>query len=129
MNSKTNRLAKKRDFDLLFKYGRWVNGQALDLRYLELAKNKDYVPQKENVDKFVSQLRLAYSVGLKLSKKSVDRNRIKRRLREVVRLLEKEKAFKGGFYLLLVPKKNFVDKSLAEISQETKLLLQKINII
>lgn len=129
MALKDTRLAKKRDFDLLLKYGRWANGQFLDAKYLELVKIRNFVPKKEDGDKFVLQLRIAYAVGLKISKKAVERNRLKRQLREAIRLLEKGFGLKTGFYILFTPKKTLLGKNFAEISDETKVLLKKIKII
>lgn len=114
---------------MLLKHGRWANGPFLDVKYLELAKNRNLVPKNENVDKFVKQLRLAYAVGLKISKKAVERNRLKRQLREAVRILGKEFGLQAGFYIMFTPKKTLLGKSFAEISQETKVLLQKIKVI
>ena len=47
MLQENNSLKKVRDFNLLMKYGRWANGRLLDLKYLELAKIRNYFPKKE----------------------------------------------------------------------------------
>lgn len=124
-----NRLKKVRDFNLLMKYGRWANGRLLDLKYLELAKNKDYFPPKEDPDKFVGQLKIAFTVGLKIDKRAVVRNRIRRQMREVVRLLLKDKRLKPGYYLLFVAKKEILGKEYTEISKEMNFLQQKAGIL
>jgi ribonuclease P protein component len=125
MFQQENRLRKLRDFNLILKHGNWVNGQFLDIKYLELAKNQNFFPHKENPDSFKKQLRLAIAVGLKISKIAVKRNRVKRQIRESLRLLIKENAIKSGYYILVVAKKNVLDKEYADISQEIKLLLNK----
>jgi ribonuclease P protein component len=128
MLNKDNRLTKVRDFNLILKHGRWANGSFLDLKYVELAKNTNYFPKKEDVDKFKKQLRLAITVGLKVSKSAVKRNKVKRQIREALRLLIKDSQLKSGVYLLFVARKNILEKNYAEISEEIKLLLKRSNI-
>ncbi len=99
-----NRLAKVRDFNLLIKHGRWINGQFMDLKYFALPKIINHVPKREDPDKFVKQLKVAFSVGLKISKNAVKRNRVKRQMRETTRLLLKADAIGAGYYLLFAPK-------------------------
>lgn len=129
MLQKENRLAKVRDFNLVMEHGSWVNGRFLDMKVLELAKNQDYFPKKEDVDKFKTQLRIAISVGLKVSKSAVKRNRVKRQVGEVLRLLIKDGLIKGGHYVLVIAKKDILDKDYAEISQEMKLLLSRTKLL
>ncbi len=124
-----NRLAKVRDFNLIMKLGRWVNGTFLDIKVVELAKNKNYFPAKEDPIAFEKQLKIAFTVGLKVSKKAVERNRLKRQVREVVRLLLKEGKLKSGFYLLFVARPAIKDKDFAEVSKETNLLLERARLV
>ncbi len=125
MLQKENRLAKVRDFNLIIKHGRWINGQFLDVKTLNLGNNQKYFPPREDPDKFKNQLRLAFTVGLKISKSAVKRNRAKRQLREAVRLLIKDGQLKAGYYLLFVARPSILEKSFAEISQEVELLLKR----
>jgi len=120
-----NRLKKVRDFNLIIKNGRWERGRFIDLKYLELAKIKELFPKKEDTNEFANQLKIAFSVGVKLAKSSVKRNRIRRQMREVVRLLVKEGAIRGGCFLLFLAKKGSLEKNYAEISQEIDLILRK----
>lgn len=129
MFQQENRLKKVRDFNLVLEHGRWVNGQFLDMKVLELAKNQKFFPKKENMESFRKQLRLAISVGIKIHKNAVVRNRVRRQIREVLRLLLKDGKIKNGYYLLVVAKKNILDKVFAEISQETKVLLDKAKVL
>jgi ribonuclease P protein component len=123
MITNDNRLSKLRDFSLVLKHGTWKNGVFLSLKRLELAKNRLYFPPKVDVDKFEKQLRIAINVGLKVSKKAVVRNRIKRQIREVIRLLLKENKIKIGQYLFFDAKAAIKEKKYAEISAEIELLL------
>lgn len=125
MFQQENRLRKLRDFNLIMKHGQWVNGQFLDIKYLELAKNQNFFPKKEDPESFKKQLKLAISISLKISKSAVKRNRVKRQIRETLRLLIKEAAIKNGYYILVIAKKGVLEKDYSEISQEIKLLLQR----
>lgn len=129
MLQQDNRLRKLRDFNLVMKHGQWVNGRFLDIKVLELAKNQAYFPKKEDVDKFQKQLKLAIAAGLKVHKSAVKRNRVRRQIREALRLLIKDGRIKNGYYILVVAKKDTLDKDYAEISQEIKVLLSRAKVI
>ncbi len=129
MFQQENRLKKVRDFNLVIKHGRWLNGQILDIKVLDLAKNKDFFPKKENSENFEKQLKLAISVGIKIHKNAVVRNRVRRQIREVIRLLIKDGQIKNGQYILVVAKKAILDKIYAEISKEIKVLLSKAKVL
>ena len=120
-----NRLKKVRDFNLLMKYGRWVNGRFLDLKVLELGKATSVFPKKVNSAEFADQLLVAFTVGLKIDKRAVVRNRLRRQMRETVRLLVKDNAIKKGFYILLVAKKDIIGKDYDEIKDEVKTVLKR----
>ncbi|MFH1292299.1 MAG: ribonuclease P protein component [bacterium] len=123
-----NRLKKVRDFNLVIKHGRWVNADFLDLKYVELVKNKEFFPKKSDPTEFVQQLKVAFVVGVKISKSAVRRNRLKRQMREVVRLLIKDSALKQGCYLMILAKKSALDREYTEIEQEIQCLLRKARI-
>ena len=125
MLQQDNRLRKLRDFNLVMKHGQWVNGRFLDIKVLELAKNQNFFPKKEDPESFKKQLKLAIAAGLKVHKSAVKRNRVRRQIREAIRLLIKENLLKSGFYVLIVAKKDVLEKDYAEISAELKLLLSR----
>ena len=126
MYNKENHLTKVRDFNLVLKQGCWVNNLFLSLKVLDLAKNESYFPSTGDVDKFKKQLKLAIVVGLKVSKSAVERNRLKRQMREVVRLMIQDKHLPEGYYLMLVGQKEMLGKNYAEISGEVKVLIERI---
>ena len=123
---KENRLTKIRDFNLLFKHGVYISGQFLDLKLLNLAKIPDYFPKKEDPAVFKNQLLIGISVGVKISKKAVLRNKIKRQVREILRLSLKKKEIMPGYYLLFIAKKEAVGKEYNEFEKEVRCLLSKI---
>ncbi len=124
-----NRLKKIRDFNLLLKQGQWVKGGFIDLNYLFLAKKSDFFPKKVDPEEFERQLKVAFAVGLKISKSAVKRNRLRRQIREVVRLLVKNKRIPKGYYLLFVARAGSLSKNYAEISHEIEFLLKKARIL
>lgn len=63
-----NRLVKRKDFEAVYKYGRFFSFGVISLKV------------KENN---LSDLRIGFSIGIKFSKKAVERNRMKRQLREI----------------------------------------------
>ncbi|KKR34829.1 MAG: Ribonuclease P protein component [Candidatus Magasanikbacteria bacterium GW2011_GWA2_40_10] len=129
MLQQENRLRKLRDFTLVMKHGQWVNGRFLDIKVLELAKNQNFFPKKEDPESFQKQLKLAIAAGLKVHKSAVKRNRVRRQIREVLRLLLKDGQIKTGYYILVVAKKDILDKDYAEISDELKVLLSRVKVI
>jgi ribonuclease P protein component len=125
-----NRLKKVRDFNVLIKQGRWANGQLLDLKFLELDRlKKESLPKAVVEGVFKKQLKVAFTVGVKLDKRAVVRNKIKRRLREVVRLLIKEGKIKKGYYGLFVAKKTIKEKDYVEIEREVVILFEKARML
>lgn len=71
MLSKVNRLTKKKDFDAVWQKGRSSFDKIIGIKVLANGL-------REN--------RFGLMIGLKVSKKAVERNKIKRRIREIVRL-------------------------------------------
>lgn len=103
-----NRLKKEKDFENVFKNGKGFKEGCL---YLKVAKND------------LAESRVGFIVGKNFSKKAVERNKIKRRLREIV----KSTKIKDGFDVAVVvtPKtENNYDK-LKEIINK---LFKKANI-
>lgn len=129
MLQKENRLAKVRDFNLIIKHGSWINGHLLDIKALDLAKMSDYFPTKEDPEMFIRQLKVAVVAGLKVDKSAVKRNRIKRQMREAVRLLIKDRKIKEGYYLMVVAKKIALEHDYAEISKEIDLLMRRAKLL
>ncbi len=121
-----NRLTKVRDFNLLLARGSWFNSVNFSLRALDLEKNKNFFPSKEDKDIFAKQLRIGFTVGLKLSKSAVIRNRLKRQMREVVRLLVKDDKIKTGYYFFFVAKAGATGLSYTQTEAQLLELFKKV---
>lgn len=117
------RLTKMKDFEILMKEGRFVAGRFLNAKIWKIEPEK-YPRRKYTVD----DLRIGFAVGLGVSKKAVVRNRVKRQLREVVRLLLKDDKIKHGFHVLIMAKSVVVGKEYGEIEREAGELLKRSGI-
>lgn len=113
-----------KDFEILFKEGWFVNGELFTAKVWKINPDK-YPRRKYSPD----DLKIGVVVGLKVSKSAVKRNRLKRQMREVVRLALKNEKLKKGFMVALIAKptalgKNYTDieKGVVEVLQKAKLL-------
>ena len=71
--------------------------------------------------------RFGFIVGLKISKKAVERNRIKRRLEEIVRL--KLKQIRPGFDIVVLVNQEITKKNYQAIEKTLISLFRKANLI
>jgi ribonuclease P protein component len=106
MLKKENRLTQKKDFDRVFKKGRGIKSNSLFLKILE--NNKECT-------------RIGIIVSKKVSKKAVERNKIKRRIREIIRKID----FCKGFDIILITYPNIKEKDFKGISEEINYLFKK----
>lgn len=109
MLPKNNRLKKKKDFDKVFKKGKTIAGKLIFLKYL---KNK----LKIN--------RFGFVVSLKLSKKAVIRNKLRRQLREVTR--KKLPNIRPGLDIIIIAKPEIINKDYQDIKDELEDLFKSI---
>ena len=112
MLTRRKRLRKKKEFEEVFKKGKGFKG---DFLVLKILKGK------------LREARFGFVVSQKVSKKAVIRNKVKRRLRAIIK--EKEKGFKKGFEIVIIAlpgaeKKNFweVKKTLEKLFKSAKVL-------
>ena len=112
MLPKKNRLKNKKDFERVFKQGK---GFKEDFLFLKITKNN----LKEN--------RFGFIVSLKVSKKAVLRNKVKRRLREIIK--ERLPEIKPGVDIVLIAQKGMEEKDFSEIRETTNRLFGKAKIL
>jgi len=111
MFSSKNRLRKKNDIDNVFKKGKTAAGNFVFLRFANNNLNEN---------------RFAFVVSLKVSKKSVLRNRIKRQLREIIKKINLE--LKPGFDFLIIARPIIINKNFQEITKDINEIFNlKIN--
>lgn len=65
-----NRLVKRKDFEKVYKFGKYSFAGNIGLKFLENNSN---------------EVRIGIAVGIKFSKRAVVRNTIKRKIREILR--------------------------------------------
>ncbi len=108
MLPKENRLKKKKEFEMVFKNGRSIKGQDFFLKYLGNGTNKT---------------KIGFVVSKKVSKKAVERNKTKRRLREAFRIIDEE--MKDGISIVVVAYPSLKARKFSEIRQEIEGALKK----
>lgn len=108
-----NRLTKKKDIEAVFKYGNFFSFGDISLK---VSENK------------LKETKIGIVVGLKFSKKAVERNRVKRQIREIIRA--KLNRIRSGFDIILIPKKsekgrldkNDFEKLIEEVFKKSNLI-------
>jgi ribonuclease P protein component len=118
------RLKKDRDFDILFKEGRFVAGTFVNAKVWRVDTEK-YPKRGYKPD----DLKIGFAVGTKVSKSAVKRNRVKRQMREVVRLLLKDGRVKSGYHIVFIAKPESVGASYEDISRSIHDVLQKARLV
>jgi ribonuclease P protein component len=109
MLEKTHRLTQKRDFDKLANKGRSVFGPFATMRVRSVTENKP---------------KIAFITSTKVMKLAVDRNRIKRRLRAILR--ELLPTVPPAVHLLFVVKPEALKADYPTLKAEIERLLTKI---
>ncbi len=105
-----NSLRRKKDFDQVFKSGQSFYNHLFIIKYLENNLNIN---------------RLGIIIGLKVSKKAVIRNKIKRQIREIFRKYSKENHLNTEDVVIIVSK-NIIDKSQQEIEKEFLKIMTRV---
>jgi len=109
MLPENNRLKKRNDFNEILKKGKAITGKFVFLKYLK---------NNLNVNRF------GFVVSLRISKRAVIRNRIRRQLREATR--RNLSNIKHGFDVLIIAKPEIINKKYQEIRNELEYLFQFI---
>lgn len=111
MLKKENRLSSNFEFNTTRKYGRYYSGRYFHIYFL--------IPTNYN-----GPTKVGVVVSNKFSKKAVERNRVKRVYREVIRK-NFEKIDKGSLWIVIHPKFNSLEKNYEEISTDFNKVIQK----
>ncbi len=111
MFSKIYRLTEKEDFSSVFKKGKKLEGFFIWLKFL---KNS------------LGIFRFGFVVGMKISKKAVERNKIKRRLRAASYFFLRSAGLLVGYDIVIVAKPEIKKEKFAEILHDLENLVKKI---
>ena len=115
MLSKLNRIKKKKDFEIIFKKGKSFKNKLFILRFL-----------KNNFN----QSRFGFVVSQKVSKKAVIRNKIRRRLSEIIKdNLKNIQKPENNLDLVFISLPETAGKEFLAIKESVEELLIKAKII
>lgn len=109
-----NRLKTDRDFKTVLKQGRSFYSSNIKLKLLKNGLNYN---------------RFGFIIGTRISKKATIRNRIKRQVREVIRLKTKQGLLKPGFDVVLSLAGGLIGKEYQEIEKELDGLILKTALV
>ncbi|MEA3272668.1 MAG: ribonuclease P protein component [Patescibacteria group bacterium] len=112
MLSKLHRLSKSKEIEKVYKNGKSFFSKTLGIKVL-----------KNNLE----HSRFAVVVGLKVSKKATKRNRVKRQLREILRLNLKK--MKSGFDVMVITLPGVIDKKYDELEKELFSNFKKLDLL
>jgi ribonuclease P protein component len=112
MLNKSNRLLKKKDFDAVWQRGRSSFDKILGIKVLANGRELN---------------RFGVLAGLKFSKKAVERNKVKRRLRELIR--HESPLLNDGFDIILTVLPAARSSKFAELQRSLHYNLRKLRII
>lgn len=107
---KENRFKERKSFASVLRKGKTVKGKFLILKFI-----------KNNLTKS----RFGFIISKKISKKATDRNKIKRRISEIVRMKTRE--IKKPIDAVFIARKNIEKQKFQEIEKETIQLLKQTN--
>ncbi|NQV13537.1 MAG: ribonuclease P protein component [Parcubacteria group bacterium] len=112
MLPKANRLQKDDDFARVHRHGRFFKCQFVAIKSLSNRRPES---------------RFGFLVGIKVSKKAIVRNKVKRRLREVVRLALPD--IKPGFDVVIMVRPEAADKTYQEIETALRSAFQQARLL
>jgi ribonuclease P protein component len=110
--AKKHRLTKEKDFENVFKRGRAFSGTFI---VVKIKKNESFVS------------RFGVIVSLKVSKKAVVRNKLRRWLGEIIRI--NSGSLKAGFDVVVVAKPEIIKAPYQEVKRDLLLALEKGKLI
>lgn len=117
------RLTRMKDFEILFKEGKFVGGKFVTVKIWKID------PEKYPRRKYTKEdLKIGFVVSKKIDKRAVIRNGAKRKMREVVRLVLKEEKFAVGFMVLIMAKKEILGVDYGEIERDVISVLKRARI-
>lgn len=106
------KLKKENDFKKVFKQGKYYQE---DFIKIKISENN------------LKITRFGLLIGLKISKKAVQRNKIKRQIEEIIRLnIEK---INSGFDIVILVNQEIIEKNYQEIERKLINLFKKIKLL
>ncbi|PIZ95743.1 MAG: ribonuclease P protein component [Candidatus Magasanikbacteria bacterium CG_4_10_14_0_2_um_filter_33_14] len=124
MLAKDKRLRGTKEWEVLFKEGNFVGANSLTMKYWKIEPKK-YPRRKFELE----DLKIGFSVGVKISKSAVKRNAVRRKMREVIRLLLKDNKIKSGFLIGFMAKNVILEADYHKIEEDILFCLKKAKLL
>lgn len=124
MLPRENRLTRMKDYEILFAEGRFVGGALVTAKVWQIEPAK--YPRRNYA---LTDLKIGFLVNKKVSKRAVDRNRLKRQLREIVRLQLLAGQVQPGFMIAIIAKPESLGKTSAELEADVLPLLRRARVM
>ncbi|EKE06640.1 MAG: hypothetical protein ACD_18C00311G0007 [uncultured bacterium] len=124
MLAKNNRLRGTKEWEVLFNEGAFVGARDLTMKAWKIELDK--YPRRQFK---VTDLKIGFSVGVKISKSAVKRNAVRRKMREVIRLLLKENKIKIGYLIGFMAKNSILEADYHKIEEDIIFCLKKSRLL
>lgn len=118
------RLKRDRDFEILFNEGRFFAGTMVNAKVWLVDPEK--YPKRGYAR---TDLKIGFIVSVKTEKSAVKRNRVKRRIREIIRLFLKENRIRPGYHIAFMAKSESIGAPYADIEESVREVLHKARIL
>ncbi len=119
-----HRLTKDRDFEILFTEGKFVGGKFITAKVWVIEPEK--YPRRNYLK---TDLKIGFLVSKKVDKRAVVRNRLKRQMREVVRLLLKDSALKPGSMVAFMAKPEAKTAEYQDLQADIIFILKRMKVL
>lgn len=124
MLPKENRLTRTKDFEILFAEGQFAGAKFLTGKCWQIDPAK--FPRRNFLE---TDLKIGFLVSKKVDKRAVVRNKLKRQVREVVRLLLKENKIHPGVLLAFVVKPEAKKAEFKDLEQDVVFILKRFRLV
>lgn len=119
-----HRLTKDRDFEILFAEGKFIGGKFLTAKLWMIEPEK--YPRRKYAK---TDLKIGFLVSKKIDKRAVVRNRLKRQMREVVRLLLKDGKLKPGSMIAFMAKSEAKTAEYVDLEADILFILKRAHLV
>lgn len=124
MLSQEYRLKKMKDFEILFKEGKFVSGTLVGAKIWKI--DPSAYPKREYKE---NDLKIGFVASVKHEKRAVGRNRMKRQMREAVRLLLKDNRIKTGYFIAFLSTPKLFGAEYTDIADDIESILKKARLL
>lgn len=118
------RLKHDKDFEVLFKEGKFIRGTYVGAKVWKI--DPDKYERRGYTD---DTLRIGFVVSKKVEKRAVRRNKIKRQMREAARLELKFVEPNHGYLLAFIATPASVEATYADIAADVQHILRRAHIV